>query len=166
MKKNQQKENLRTNKYKIKNQRAFSAFAEKRKLEFGLLHRDAEEEKEENEQLKEKIVELKEEYNNKVRDNKILLTKIHSSKQEQKKMLDLKNKIKDFLISNNEDKKKVNSEMEIFFLKKEVLNLNQKLQVKSNKIQQMKNESSNQIENLIEKKENLEKILIGLLALK
>ena len=89
-----------------------------------MLHRDAEEEKEENEQLKEKIVELKEEYNNKVRDNKILLTKIHSSKQEQKKMLDLKNKIKDFLISNNEDKKKVNSEMEIFFLKKEVLNLN------------------------------------------
>lgn len=59
-----------------------------------------------------------------MRENKILLTKIHSSKQEQKKMLDLKNKIKDFLISNNEDKKKVNSEMEIFFLKKEVLNLN------------------------------------------
>lgn len=39
-------------------------------------------------------------------------------------MADLKNKIKDFLKSNNEDKKKVNSEMEIFFLKKEVLNLN------------------------------------------
>lgn len=116
--------------------------------------------------LKEKIVELKEEYNRKVRENKILLTKIHSSKQEQKKMLELRNKIKDFLISNNEDKKKVNSEMEIFFLKKEVLNLNQKLQVKSNKIQKMKNESSTQIENLIEKKENLEKVMIGLLALK
>lgn len=59
-----------------------------------------------------------------MRENKILLTKIHSSKQEQKRMADLKNKIKDFLKSNNEDKKKVNSEMEIFFLKKEVLNLN------------------------------------------
>lgn len=160
------KENQKWNKYKIKNQRAQSAFLKKRQMQFKMLHRDEVEEKEENEMLKEKIAEMKEEYNEKVRENKILLTKIHSSKQEQKKMFDLKNKIKDFLISNNDDKKKVNSEMEIFFLKKEVLNLNQKLQAKSSKIQKLKNESSTQIENLLEKKENLEKTLIGLLALK
>lgn len=56
-------------------------------------------------------------------------------------MFELKKKIKDFLKSNNEDKKKANNEMEIFFLKKEVLNLNQKLQEKSNKIQKLKTES-------------------------
>ena len=62
-------------------------------------------------------MELKEEYNLKIEENKIIHTKIHSSHQEHKKMSDLKKKIKDFLKSNNEDKKKVNSEMEIFFLK-------------------------------------------------
>lgn len=128
------KENSRQNLYRIKNSRAFSAFVKRRQEEFEQLHRTSQDEQEEGDQLKQNIDQLKEEYNSKVKENKILLTKIHSSEQEQKKMLDLKNKIRDFLKSNVEDKKKVNSEMEIFFLKKEVLNLNQKLQEKSNKI--------------------------------
>lgn len=49
-------------------------------------------------------------------------------------MRELKKKIQDFLKSNSDDKKKVNREMEIFFLKKEVLNLNKILQNKSKNI--------------------------------
>ena len=64
-------------------------------------------------------------------------------------MLELKNKIKDFLKSNNEDKKKVNSEMEIFFLKKEVLQLNQRLQEKIHKINKLKSESGIQIDQMM-----------------
>jgi len=78
----------------------------------------------ENLTLKKKIVELKELLNKRLEENKIIHTKIHASNQEKKKMFELKKKINQFLKSNNNDKKKVNNEMEVFFLKKEILSLN------------------------------------------
>ena len=49
-------------------------------------------------------------------------------------MGELKKKIKSFLKQNNNDKKKVNNEMEVFFLKKEILSLNKQLYEKTTKI--------------------------------
>lgn len=95
----------------------------------------------ENLTLKKKIVELKELLNKRLEENKIIHTKIHASNQEKKKMFELKKKINQFLKSNNNDKKKVNNEMEVFFLKKEILSLNKQLYEKVGKIQKLKNES-------------------------
>ena len=84
---------------------------------------------------------MKEQLNKRKNENKIIRTKIHSALQEKKKMGELKKKIREFLKSNQEDKKKVNSEMEIFFLKKEILSLNKNLYEKTMKIKKLKNES-------------------------
>ena len=59
------------------------------------------------ERLKHQITDVKNEINEYKIKNKTIITKILSSEAETKKLTELKEKIDDFLKSNNEDKEKI-----------------------------------------------------------
>ena len=146
----------------IKNNRVYSAFLLKRRK----IVKNPIFEKKRNYLLKIQIEKIKEELNQKKTENLKLNTKIQSSEQEMKKMNELKKKIKDFLKSNKDDKKKVKNEMEIFFLKKDILNLNKKIQVILNKTGKIKNDSIKDIKNYYEIRDILKKKLLSIYVTK
>lgn len=59
------------------------------------------------EKLTKRIMTVKNDINDYKTKNKTIITKILSSESEKKKLVELKEKIDDFLKSNNEDKKKI-----------------------------------------------------------